>query len=436
MFAPKDPNESLRPHDRTPETAPATPTSPDILPIIFGWDLGDYALARLIHESTGVRPRLYSQIHRGFIDDSKILDLAITEPRAITNREKFAELLLALGEEFPTERVVPLVNTDEDVQLLGELRHRLPGSWIFPYAPAEAIAIADSKTRLSAIATDLGLATPRQNRISTDSPDAAAATLSQLTFPIVLKPDERSQLTVFFTRGMAKVLPCDTLAQADAHIRDWHDAGINASLTAQELIPGDDTTQWVVNGYINRRGEVSAIGSGRVLLGNHEPSLLGNAGIIHVVPNDQLMDDGARLATAVGLRGFFSLDVKVDPRTGTAYWLDLNPRIGRNHYYLKAGGVDVWQAFLQDISGEDDVADQRLSREALYHVLPLRMLNRDYIRDPELLRHVKSLKRSAIDPLRYRADRHPRRALFRRLNAENMRRKTRAHYPKATDSGF
>lgn len=405
----------------------------DITPIIFGWDLADYAMARLIHENTGTSPRLYSQIHRGFIDDSKILDLVITEPRAITNRDKFAQLLLALGEEFPTERVVPLVNTDEDVQLLSGLRHQLPTSWIFPYAPAEAIAIADSKTRLSQVAASLGLATPRQTRISTNSPDPASEALDQLTFPIVLKPDERSQLTVFFTRGLAKVLPCDTLAEANAHIRQWHDAGVSTSLTAQELIPGDDTTQWVVNGYIDRRGEVTAVGSGRVLLGNHEPSLLGNAGIIHVVPNDQLMTDGARLATAVGLRGFFSLDVKIDPRTATAYWLDLNPRIGRNHYYLKAGGVDVWQAFVEDY---DDAPRhiQRMTGEALYHVLPLRML-KDYL-PPELYAQVKPLKRTAVDPLNYPADRHPRRTLFRIINAQNMARKTRAHYPKPTHTGF
>lgn len=403
----------------------------DITPIIFGWDLADYAMARLIHESSGVKPRLYSQIHRGFIDNSKILDLHITEPRAISDFTKFRALLDSLARELPGARVVPLVNTDEHVQFLASIRHELPESWIIPYAEPDAIATADSKARLGQLAASLGLATPRQVSLSTTGPTDI---LEQLTFPIVLKPEERSQLIAFSSRGLAKVLPCDSLEDATARIHAWRDAGIDTTLTAQELIPGDDTTQWVVNGYINRRGTVTAVGSGRVLVGNHEPDLLGNAGIIHVTPNEALMDDGSRLAVAAGLRGFFSLDVKIDPRTATAYWLDLNPRIGRNHYYLKAGGVDVWEAFLEDHDDDAKPHIQRMTGEALYHVLPLRML-KEYL-SPKLYAQVKPLKRNAADPLNTPGDRHPRRTLFRIINAENMRRKTRAHYPKPTATGF
>ncbi|OFS67343.1 MULTISPECIES: hypothetical protein [Trueperella] len=406
----------------------------DITPIIFGWDLADYAMARLIHESSGIKPRLYSQIHRGFIDNSRILAQHITEPRAISDFTKFRALLDSLAAELPGARVVPLVNTDEHVQFLASIRPELPASWIIPYASPEAIATADSKARLSELAASLDLATPRQVSVSTSEPDAAATALTALTFPIVLKPEERSHLIEFSPRGLTKVLPCDTLDDAVSRIRTWHDAGIATFLTAQELIPGDDTTQWVVNGYIDRAGRVTAVGSGRVLVGNHEPYLLGNAGILHVTPNKPLMEDGSRLALAAGLRGFFSLDVKIDPRTATPYWLDLNPRIGRNHYYLKAGRVDVWRAFMED--HDDDAAPhvQRMQGEALYHVLPLRML-KEYL-SPELYAQVKPLKRTAIDPLNTPGDRHPRRTLFRIINAENMRRKTRAHYPEPTDTGF
>lgn len=424
-----------------PHTRLVPMVTQDIMPIIFGWDLADYAMARLIHESSGIKPRIYSQIHRGFIDNSKILDLHITEPRGISDLDKFGKLLTCLATEFPTRRVIPLVNTDEQVRFLADLRAELPQPWIVPYAPSEAIAVVDSKTRFAELAKKLGLATPSQIRVSTADPQAAAAALEGLNFPIVIKPDERSQLIVFASRGLPKVLPCHSLTEARRQLAQWHEAGIATTLTVQELIPGDDTTQWMVNGYIDQSGEVSAIGSGRVLLGNHEPDLLGNAGIVYVVPNPTLMDDGARLATGAGLRGFFSLDVKIDPRTGTAYWLDLNPRIGRNHYYLKAGGVDLWRALLQDYGllpagSSSDPAPQRLSKEALYHVLPLRMLNKNYVRDPELLAHLKTFRRTAVDPLRNRADSHPRRSLFRLLNAENMGRKTRAHYPAATDTGF
>ena len=37
---------------------------------------------------------------------------------------------------------------------------------------------------------------------------------------------------------------------------------------------------------------------------------------------------------ATGYRGFANFDVKVDPRTGVFRFFEVNPRIGRNNYYI------------------------------------------------------------------------------------------------------
>ena len=208
-------------------------------------------------------------------------------------------------------------------------------------------------------------------------------------------------------------------------------------LIVQELIPGDDTTQWVVNGYVDSRGEVTATGSGRVLLGLHQPQLVGNAAMILVQSNEELIADAQRIVLAAGMRGFFSMDVKIDPRTGTAYWLDLNPRIGRGHYYLKVGGIDLASAMLADMEGRVP-SYQTNERDGIYTVIPMCLANRTYLRDETLYTEVKRVRRArrAINPLTYSKDRNPKRTLYRVINLVNQWRQMRACYPKPTESGF
>ena len=71
--------------------------------------------------------------------------------------------------------------------------------------------------------------------------------------------------------------------------------------------------QWVVNGYVDSHGEITATGSGRVLLGLHQPEVIGNAAMILVQRNDELIAQAQKIVRAAGMRGFFSMDVKIDP---------------------------------------------------------------------------------------------------------------------------
>lgn len=94
------------------------------------------------------------------------------------------------------------------------------------------------------------------------------------------------------------------------------------------------------------------------------------------------------------------MDVKIDPRTGIAYWLDLNPRIGRGHYYLKVAQIDLVKAMFADMEGRDS-AYQTNGADGIYTVIPMCSANRNYLRDGELYDEVKRLRRRrrAINPL-------------------------------------
>ena len=139
----------------------------------------------------------------------------------------------------------------------------------------------------------------------------------------------------------------------------------------------------------------------------------------------------------VGLRGFFSMDVKIDPRTGRAYWLDLNPRAGRGHYYLKVGGVNLARALVADIAGETAPL-QRVNRAGIFAIIPAWLAGRNYVRDPQLAAQVRRVRRRGpvVNPIAYSKDRHLKRAIFRMLSDIRAVQKMRRFYPHPTESGF
>ena len=49
-----------------------------------------------------------------------------------------------------------------------------------------------------------------------------------------------------------------------------------------------------------------------------------------------------------GTVGFANFDVKVDPRTGAFRFFEVNPRIGRNNYYVTAAGANPMRFVVED----------------------------------------------------------------------------------------
>jgi D-aspartate ligase len=123
-------------------------------------------------------------------------------------------------------------------------------------------------------------------------------------------------------------------------------------------------------------------------------------------------------------------------------FFELNPRLGRNHYYLTAAGHNAARFYVREYLGEEYDAGaagpapaagrtlQVLHREVLYTVLPVGLLRR-HLRGPVGEKAARLIREGKVfNPLRYRAERHPRRVLYVALNALNQYRKYRQHPPR------
>src|SRR5699024_6949024 len=82
-------------------------------------------------------------------------------------------------------------------------------------------------------------------------------------------------------------------------------------------------------------------------------------------------------------RGYANFDVKIDPRDGVAKFFEVNPRIGRNNYYMTAAGANVAEPVVADLVEGRALPRMVPHREVLYSIVPWALLRR-YVLDPAL----------------------------------------------------
>ena len=215
----------------------------------------------------------------------------------------------------------------------------------------------------------------------------------------------------------------------------WMRAIEAASKSSFIFVPGDDTWMRSVTAYRDRFGTVTMMCTAQVLLEEHTPLALGNPCAMVTTPFPDVMDHARRLLDHLDYRGFANFDVKVDPRDGSALFLEVNPRIGRNNYYVTASGVNVARFMVADVLEHRRVEPVTADREIVYSLVPKSLLLR-YVTDPGLKAHVKAVARRAyVNPLLYRVE-GVRRRLYVALNKANHVAKFLRHYPRPTESGF
>lgn len=409
----------------------------DLQPVLLGTDLGIYGLARSFHEAYGVRSVVVSEQPRGPINDSAIIDNVFMGADA--DDATILATLAQVAAAHPDADRILMVNSDHQVAFVMRYREQLERDFLIPFAPAETLAKVADKRALNAALARLGIAFPATVELQVAGGDDRLwrASTAELTFPIVLKPAQGAEFEQLTFAGRHKIYALD---DADALVREMRkiaDAGFAGTMLAQELIPGDDTWNRVVNVYVDSRGELTMSASGHVLLGLHQPRFIGNSAIVLLDYNEALVQQVAAVLAEVDFRGFASVDFKIDPRDGVARLLDINARIGRNHYYLNVGGANSARALVEDLVHGRSGEPQRATTPGVYAYIPTWLLRR-YVTDKALLARTRKVlrQRRAVHPLDYPADRNLKRWAYRQMAQLTQLRGLWTFYRAPSKTGF
>ncbi len=415
----------------------ASSAQPPIQPVILGADIGVYALARSFHEAYGVRSIVVSGAALGPVARSRIIDNVLLGPGATP--EAMVDRLVTLAGEHAGKRLVLLANSDWLVRVVVRHRERLEPHYVVPFLTEKLLDRISDKATFAEICTDLGISVPRT--LVQDFADAADPGWQPLPtdvgYPLIAKAASSADYQDVHFEGKKKVFEIGTPAELESLWASLVGAGFRGRFLAQELVPGDDTQMRSITAYVDSARRITLLCSAHVLLEEHTPSGLGNPAAMVTGRFDEMLEQARRFLARTGYVGFANFDVKVDPRDGTFRFFEVNPRIGRNNYYVTAAGANPMRFLVEDRVHGRSVEPVVVDREVLYSILPHRLLLR-YVREPALRGKVEGLIRSGAvaHPLRYRADGSLQRRAYVVAALLNQVRKFRTYYPEPTATGF
>lgn len=413
----------------------------DFLPVAIGGDIGAYALLRNFHEQYGIRSiALTSVATRAMRDSSFVTNVVnpqINEPDVL-----LAELI-AIAQAHPNQRKILLTNADWFVQTIIAHADVLKEHFELTFCTQAAFDLSGSKAQFAEVCDELGIVTPHSRAVNI--PDLTpqnlgakvAELMSDLTLPLIAKPSSSAEYFYVNFPGKKKIHHIDTEKELSELLEKLMTAQYPGLFLIQDFVTGDETQMRSLTAYRDRQGRVTLQATGRVLLEEHTPGTLGIPAAILVEKYDDAMAAAQQFLDRIDYHGFANFDFKWDTTHHRHVFFEMNPRIGRNNYYVSAAGVSPAKALVQDITAVAEPVTQIAQDTILYSVVPARLLRR-YILDPELLARVNALiaGKKMFHPLVYAKDRGLKRFISTRLITLNYWRKYREHYPKPTASGY
>ena len=412
--------------------------------VILGGDIGAYAIARELHDACGIRPLMVSAYNPAAIRDSSILTLH--QFSRASEEGPLVDELLNIGARMhrddPEGKLMLLANTDWRIHVLAAHRAELEQWYTLPIPGLDVIEQVSDKAQFARLAEEQGLSVPHtfyQDFADAGSPGWQPEAIPEtLRFPVVAKPADSATYENLQFPGRQKVYEIEHAGQLRRLWSTLAHAGFRGTFLAQELIAGDDTQMYSITAYVDRTGTVSLMCSARVLLEEHHPATLGNpcAMVTETVP--EILEPARRFLESLPYRGFANFDVKRDPTSGAYYFLEVNPRIGRNSFYVQSAGINPMTVLVDDVLETSVAGASRTAGEtALYSIIPQHLLLR-YINDPALRQRVQQLKRQGrrFNPLRNPKDAGLRRWYYRVAQELNQYIKFHRYYPRPTATGF
>lgn len=391
-----------------PGRSPAmgNPSAPPT-PVLMGADIGVYSLARSFHEAWGVRATTVAGAALGPVRDSAILDVEVLDDGH--DGEEAVERLLALAERPSNGPRILMPNSDWHVGVVIAHRAVLEPHFVIPYASAAAVAEVSEKASFDRLCAEAGVRTPLTVVASAEDDLSSIEGLGELSYPLIAKPSSTAEYHQAEFAGKKKVFVLDGPEDLAALWATLREAGYLAPVVIQEFVPGDDTCSRVVTVYVDTHGVMTVACVSQVLLEEHAPTALGNVAAATAVDEPALVESVRTLLARADYRGFATVDVKVHPRTGEAFFLEINPRIGRNNYMVNVAGVNPLEAMVADVVRGERRDPVVATGTDVYSLVPGALLRR-YLLEPSVRRRIGGNDRR--NPLFYGADRGAKRVYY------------------------
>ncbi|WP_394432711.1 carboxylate--amine ligase [Streptomyces sp. SGAir0957] len=246
---------------------------------------------------------------------------------------------------------------DAGAVAVSRLREPLAESFLLPEQPEHLAEYVADKARLPELCRAVGIDHPRTLQ-PRDAHDARAAA-EELGTPLVAKWSHPWLLP----RDAGLRSTC--LLRSPGEARDLYEKGAatGAELLLQRYLPAGPGGDWFFHGYADRHGTLHGGGAGTKQ--RAWPRGAGLTAVGRWTPAPELRTAVGQLIDALGYRGIFDIDFRVDATTGRYYLLDFNPRPGAQfRLFADGAGLDVVRAQYLDLTHQPLPAGRALPGRA------------------------------------------------------------------------
>jgi D-aspartate ligase len=273
--------------------------------------------------------------------------LVVDDERSISRHSRFAteavrvpdlrdeqatvEVLLELGERHGLDGWVLFPTREETVAALSRNRERLLERFRVSTPPWEVIRWVWDKRNTYAMASELGIPTPRTWTLRGEDPDEVV----DADGPFAVKPAIKEH---FLYETGQKAWRADTREELHERVAAASSLLGAEEVIVQELIPGAGETQLAYCAFF-RDGRSAASMVVRRL--RQHPPLFGRAStFVETIEEPELEELSERFLRRIGYYGLVEVEYKRDPRDGLTKLLDVNARTWGYHSLGQRAGVD------------------------------------------------------------------------------------------------
>lgn len=326
--------------------------------IVLGSDQNAYGQVRTIHQITNQNVDVIAQNKLSAIKFSKIINLKIYPD--LLDDQKFVKHMIDLYHEFDGENVTlfPFPCGDTYVGLLSRNSDILKNYFTFPFNDFRLTDQLTDKENFIKIADEYGLNHPK-SLIITPEDDYQNIDFDKVggQFPVALKAVDSVEWLGIDFPGRKKAFILNSAEEVSGTIKASRDAGYSSNFILQEFIPGGDSTDRVLNCYVDRHHQVKMMSLGHPLLEDPRAGAIGNYLAILPDYDQELYQMAKKFLESINYTGFANFDLKLDPRDHQYKFFEINLRFGRSSFYVNLNGASFPQLLIDDYCS-DTLKDQ------------------------------------------------------------------------------
>ncbi|MDO5034956.1 MAG: peptidoglycan bridge formation glycyltransferase FemA/FemB family protein [Actinomycetaceae bacterium] len=368
--------------------APEPTRETKFMPVIIGGGIEAYALARQFNDEFDTRVVCISKAPSQAVALSDFIDWVV--PEDASTPEGVLAVLREVAAKYSDKKLVLMTNADAMIDNVVTIREELPEAYACAFPSRETLDAVSDKASFKQICEQVGIDTARYVEVKAGEPFT-----EDLTFPVVAKPALSAEFDELEMENKHKVYYFDTRPELQEFLGELEKHGYKGAFVVEEYIPGGDSQIRSVTAYVDTKGNLVMLSHAQVALQDHRPSLVGNPVAMLTSPNEKIFEKVKKFFEKVDYQGFANFDIKVDPRDGTEYFLEVNPRIGRNSGYVFAAGINPMRVLVNDVVFGNGAKLKLAPTNAFYTLVPSSVA-RKWTDDPELAKKMEELEAKGL----------------------------------------